>query len=150
MFPDEKTKKRLSAEEFASSLDWKEFEKLAGSAFEQFNFKVVFNYRLKTPRIEIDLLASQGDKAFAVDCKHWKRTVGGSTMLRVGEKQIERCNHLLSRRNLEMRTIIPVILTWHDEGLEILENGVPVVPIQRLGSFLLDWESFSKQLKVLE
>ena len=101
---------------------------------------------LTKPRMEIDLLAQKGDLAFAVDCKHWKRTVGHAAMQRVGERQIERSLRLLE----SFTKVIPLVLTWHDEMLHVLENGVPIVPVHRLADFLLNWESSEGDILVLK
>ena len=132
--------------ESASSLfDWKEFENFARLAFESSGFEVNQNHRLKNPRIEIDILAHRGDLAFSADCKHWKRTVGRATMLQVGERQIERSKRVLD----SFRRVVPMVLTWHDERLRVLENGVPIVPISMLADFLLNWESSESEILVL-
>ena len=129
----------LDTETFSASLDWKQFEGLAEFAFKSFGFQTYKNHRIKKPRQEIDLLAVSNKLAFAVDCKHWKRTVGYSTMLRVAERQIERCEILLESG--QFQKIVPVILTWRDERLVVLQNGVPIVPIHKLSSFILNWDS---------
>jgi hypothetical protein len=120
-------------------LTWKEFEAFSEIAFSSVGYHVTRNFRLKKPRMEIDLLASKGSLAFSVDCKHWKRTVGQGSMQRISERQVSRSRRLLSPTGFTK--IVPLILTLRDESLGVLENGVPVVPIHRLGDFLLNWES---------
>jgi Holliday junction resolvase-like predicted endonuclease len=131
-------------EEQSSKLDWRQFELFAKRAFESMGFDTRTNYRLKRPVMEIDLLASRGCLAFSVDCKHWKRTVGNSTMERVAARQVERSRRLTD----DYYRVIPVVLTWRDEMLEILESGVPVVPIHKLEDFLLNWESDERILVI--
>ena len=105
------------------------------------------NYRIKRPRAEIDLIAFSSKKvAFAVDCKHWKRTVGHTTMLKVAEKQIKRCESILEDQK-RFECLVPIILTWHDEQLLVLENGVPIVPIQKISDFILNWNDTSNGIK---
>ena len=89
--------------------------------------------------MEIDLLAVKGKFAFAVDCKHWKRTAGHASMLRASGLQVSRGKRLIGYSGITR--IIPLILTWHDELLGILDNGVPVVSIHRITDFVLNWES---------
>ena len=134
-------------EGMSSKLDWKEFENFARLAFESAGFEVRQNFRLKKPTCEIDLVAFRGNSlAFAVDCKHWKRTVGYSTMLNIGSKQMERANRL----TVSFKNVIPMVLTLHDEMLRVLENGVPVVPISTLSDFLLNWENPENCVAVLK
>ena len=129
----------LDKERFGASLDWKQFEGFAELEFRSFGYETVRNFRVKKPRLEIDLLARSNKTAFAVDCKHWKRTVGHSAMLSISDKQIDRCKKVVSLGLAEK--LIPVVLTLHDECLLVLENGVPIVPIQKISDFVLNWDS---------
>ncbi|MCL5068436.1 MAG: hypothetical protein M1368_08815, partial [Thaumarchaeota archaeon] len=56
-----------------------------------------------------------------------------------GDRQILRSKRLLGLMGLSR--VVPVVLTWHDELLGVLENGVPIVPIHRLTDFVMNWES---------
>lgn len=132
---------------FSSNLDWKEFESYAESAFSAFGFKTQRNVRFRKPRAEIDLVASKSGTAFAVDCKHWKRTVGHASMLGISNRQLTRAKRLLEEGN--DRRVIPVVVTLRDESLYILENGVPVVPIHRISDFILNWENALGEIVVL-
>jgi Holliday junction resolvase-like predicted endonuclease len=129
----------LDVEAFSTSLDWKQFESFAKYAFESFGFQTVKNFRIPKPRMEIDLLAISNKVTFAIDCKHWKRTAGHDAMLALAERQIKRCKELVRRG--QIRNVIPVLLTWRDEQLTILENGVAVVPIHKISDFILNWDS---------
>jgi hypothetical protein len=91
--------------------------------------------------MEVDLVASRGDLAFAIDCKHWKRTVGSATMTRISTLQIARANRVLETGLYS--NVIPVVMTLRDESLFILENGVPIVPVSKLFDFILNWEESS-------
>jgi Holliday junction resolvase-like predicted endonuclease len=126
-------------EAISAGLSWKQFEELAEIAFQNLGYNTKRNFRMKTPRAEIDLLATRECTAFAVDCKHWKRTVGNSSMTRIGNKQVERCKNYL--RASETQLVVPMILTWKDEQLQVLKSGVPVVPISKISDFVLNWES---------
>jgi Holliday junction resolvase-like predicted endonuclease len=137
----------LDAEAFSSTLDWKQFEGLAELALRSCGYDTIKNYRLKKPRLEIDIVAMSTKVAFGIDCKHWKRTVGQATMLAIAQKQIKRCERLLE--NIGVETIVPVILTWHDEQLQVLENGVAVVPIRKISDFFLNWDS-SGVIKIIK
>ena len=112
-----------------------------------FGFETKRNFRLKKPTIEVDLVASKGRVAFAIDCKHWKRTVGHSSMSRVSKMQIARAHRILETGY--WAKVIPVIMTLRDESLLILENGVPVVPVSKLFDFILNWEESADYLLFL-
>lgn len=137
----------MDPESIGYNLDWKEFEAFSETAFTSFGFKTFRNYRLRKPRGEIDLIASQNGLAFVVDCKHWKRTVGNATMISISERQIRRTKRLLE--DGFSHRMIPMVLTWHDEHVHILENGVPVVPIHKISDFIMNWEQSSDQILVL-
>jgi len=99
--------------------------------------------------MQIDLVASNGHSlAFVVDCKHWKRTVGPAIMTPISNRQLIRAKRLAAEG--QFRKVVPLILTWRDESLFILENGVPVVPIHRLSDFVLNWEQTDEPILVLK
>jgi Holliday junction resolvase-like predicted endonuclease len=139
----------LDTETFSQKLDWRQFEGLAERAFRSFGYKTIKNFRIKKPRAEIDLVAISGKIGFAVDCKHWKRTVGSATMFTISERQMKRSELLLAITQ-EIGGIIPVILTLHDEQLTVLPNGVPIVPIQKISDFLLNWDSTTNGIRMIK
>jgi Holliday junction resolvase-like predicted endonuclease len=128
-----------NVEEQGSSMTWREFEELAERIFKSFGFTTFRNYRLKKPVAEIDILATRLDTAFAIDCKHWKRTVGSATMHKVSERQLERARRVVRLESIQK--VIPVVITLHDEFLQVLEDGTPIVPIQKISDFVLNWEA---------
>ncbi len=130
------------------SQDWKEFEAFVDKIFVSFGFATERNFRLKKPRMEVDLVASRAELAFAIDCKHWKRTVGNATMTRISASQILRANRILQTGFWSK--VIPVIMTLRDESLFILENGVPIVPVSKLFDFILNWEEFAESILSLK
>ncbi|MHB8568423.1 MAG: restriction endonuclease [Nitrososphaerales archaeon] len=136
------------AEKVGALLSWKKFEEYAEQVFNSFDFETSRNLRFKKPTMELDLLASKGDLGFAVDCKHWKRTVGQATMLRIGSLQVKRSKRVFELEGF--KKVIPVILTLHDEMLHVLESGVAIVPIQKISDFVLNWEFFRHSLCILE
>ncbi len=141
-------KRSWDAETIGSHLNWKQFEELAEQAFRSFGFETTRNLRFRKPTMEIDLLARSRNIAFAVDCKHWKRTVGNATMTRIASLQTKRSERVFEF--CECDRVMPVILTLHDEMLHFLESGVAVVPIQKISDFVLNWESYRDSICVLE
>jgi len=98
--------------------------------------------------MQVDLVASKSGTTFVVDCKHWKRTVGSGTMLRVAKKQALRARRMASQGLFQR--IVPIVVTWRDEAVFVLDNGVPIVPIHRLADFVLNWEHTESSILVLE
>ena len=131
--------KSIDLESLSYSLPWKDFEEFSESIFQSFGYSTRRNFRLKKPRMEVDLLAERNRIAFAVDCKHWKRTVGHASMVSISEKQALRAKRIADDSAFEK--VMPVVLTWRDESLFILENNVPIVPISRLSDFILNWDT---------
>jgi len=122
----------------SSNMNWKGFEAFVESAFEALGYKTQRNVRFRKPRAEIDLVSARNGLVFAVDCKHWKRTVGHASMLDVSRRQIVRAKRLVDLH--DNSKVIPLIVTLHDETLHILENGIPIVPIHKISDFVLNWE----------
>jgi Holliday junction resolvase-like predicted endonuclease len=135
-------------ETLSLGLDWREFEAFAEKIFASFGFSTVRNLRLRKPTMEIDLVASRAGFSFVADCKHWKRNVGPASMTRIGERQTVRAKRIANDGSL--RKVMPMILTLRDESLFVLENGVPVVPIQRLPDFILNWEETTAKISIFE
>jgi len=140
--------KESDLETLSFGLDWKEFEAFAEKIFASFGFSTDRNLRLRKPTMEIDLVASRAGLSFVADCKHWKRTVGSASMTRIGERQAARARRIANGGSL--RKVMPMILTLRDEALFVLENGVPVVPIQRLSDFILNWEETTAKISIFE
>lgn len=126
-------------ESLGHSMKWQHFEKLTGWVFENNDFEVYVNVIRKNPvmKRQYDVIAENGRHVFAADCKRW---AGGrykaSAIKSSVEKHIERCVFL---KNFTEKPVIPVIVTLMKEDV-IIHDGVPVVPIGVLNTFLNTWE----------
>lgn len=140
--------KDVDLADLTSKLDWRQFEGLASFAFKSFGFKVLKNYRMTKPRMEVDLVAIRNSKAFAADCKRWRRTVGETVMLIAAGKQIERSKRILYKEELDQ--VVPMVITWREESVRVLENGVPIVPICKLSDFILNFEASGERILVID
>jgi len=138
-------------EDVSKMLTWSEFEDMVSTLLESVGYEVRRRVRLKEPRCEIDVVAAKGDLALVIDCKHWKKTLGYSTMQRIIEAQIKRAK-VLSTSNLSLikgcDKFLPVILTLYSERPEIVE-GVPVVPINLLSDFISGVRGHLDELNVV-
>ena len=141
-------KRQDDPESLSANMNWKDFEAFVQSAFAAFGYSTQRNVRLRRPRAEIDLVCSRNGLAFAVDCKHWKRTVGHSSMKGISERQLERARRLAQSQDIPR--IIPLVVTLRDESLQILENGIPVVPVCRLSDFILNWDQANDQIAIVK
>jgi hypothetical protein len=96
--------------------------------------------------MEIDVVGVRGKTIIAVDAKMWSVRSGKASALKTAaEKQKTRTLELsleLDRLSKKLEnvvkgsyTIFPVLVTWLVEEVE-LHEGVPVVPIFKLNSFI--------------
>ena len=127
-------------------LEWQEFENFANDVLLDNGFQCVKHFIFKSSlgRREIDIVAWNDNFLLAIDCKHWRRGMFGRRMALAAKAQTERITALAKRpellarakmRKVQERTIIPLILTMGDAPNGTIE-GVPIVPISKLVSFL--------------
>ena len=118
-------------EDVSEYLTWRDFEAITGIILEENGFDVTKNLVLTKPRMEIDVIGKKMNLALLIDCKHWK-TMSKSALDEIVKKQIERVKRYVADEDI---TALPVIVTLHQEGTQLVEN-VPIVPIMKLPSFL--------------
>ena len=82
---------------------------------------------------ELDVIGIKNDFAITIDCKHWKYS-NKTTLTMYAEKQIRRTMLWLEREK-KITQALPMIITL-DNATYKFNNGVPVVPILTLKSFL--------------
>ncbi len=140
-----------SVDEVSSRVGWRDFEDIVSEILAAYGFTVKRGFRLRKPRMEIDVLAFKGNVCLAIDCKQWRRTAGESVMKRVAEKQMMRSERLARSGEEEavergFQHIYPVITTLYEEAVKIVE-GVAVVPVTKLTGFLQEFEGYRGVLK---
>ena len=112
---------------------------------EENGFDVTKNLVLTKPRMEIDVIGKKMNLALLIDCKHWKN-MSKSALDEIVKKQIERVKRYVADEDI---TALPVIVTLHQEGTQLVEN-VPIVPIMKLPSFLDEFVGNLGSLKSIE
>ncbi|HEV8405530.1 MAG TPA: restriction endonuclease [Nitrososphaera sp.] len=132
-------------EQVARRLSWKDFEKLASEILMSFGYRTRTNVQLTKPRMEIDVVGVSSRFAIAVDCKHWKRS-SLSSMSGFSRKQAERAERLL-KGNGKISLAVPVIMTLHAESVKFFA-GVPVVPVHKFKSFVMEVKGFLPEIYV--
>ena len=132
-------------ESVSEYLTWQDFESITGLILEKKDFDVTKNLILTKPRMEIDVVGTKMDIALLIDCKHWK-TMSKSALDEIVKKQIERVKRYVADEGI---TALPVIVTLHQEGTQLVEN-VPIVPIMKLPSFLDEFVGSLDSLKSIE
>jgi hypothetical protein len=137
--------KGCDIEHVARHLSWKDFEKLASEILMSFGYRTRTNVHLTKPRMEIDVVGVSSRFAIAVDCKHWKRS-SLSSMSGFSRKQAARAERLL-KGNGRISLAVPVIMTLHAESVKFI-GGVPVVPVHKFKSFVMEVKGFLPEIYV--
>jgi protease II len=114
---------------------WQKFERLAAFIFEENDFQVKTNI-VKTSnkkRRQYDVIAKKKDKTFLIECKKWAGNRSRLSALRTAaKKHIERSGFY---RDLTNENVLPIVVTLIEEEIRFIE-GVPIVPIMKLNSFI--------------
>ena len=132
-------------EDVSEYLTWRDFEAITGIVLEENDFDVTKNLVLTKPRMEIDVIGKKMNLALLIDCKHWKN-MSKSALDEIVKKQIERVKRYVADEGI---TALPVIVTLHQEGIQLVDN-VPIVPIMKLTSFLDEFVGNLDSLKSIE
>jgi hypothetical protein len=137
-------------------LTWKDFEGFVASILSANTFRCVESFRRRGNSLmhgmEIDVIGVKGQTIVSIDAKMWGVRSGKATALRTAaEKQKVRTQELsreLDRLSMKITNLtpgdyllFPVLVTWLVEDVE-LHEGVPVVPIFKLNSFILDFYQY--------
>ncbi len=134
-------------EQVSTYLTWKDFEKLTSELLTSFGYRTRTNIRLAKPRMEVDVVGTAVDGfTLALDCKHWKRNNLSSISL-FCEKQAARAKRLIEH-DKSISQVVPVVLTLHTESVSFVHE-VPLVPILKFKSFLLDVKGFLPRMYVV-
>jgi hypothetical protein len=132
-------------EEVSAFLDWAEFETFCSRLLVSSGYSVKENVILKKPRAQIDLVAFGPSLVLSVDCKHWKREHAPSVLKDLAAKQIKRSRRL-RRTYVDVKPIVSAILSFSaSQGTFV--DGVAVVPLRTLRSFLGSVESYAEFLQ---
>ncbi len=145
-----------SVAEIVNLLTWKDFEGFVAGILAENNYRCVESFRRRGNSLkrgmEIDVVGVRGGTIIAVDAKMWGIRGGKASALKsAAEKQKKRTGELASELDTFSKklntltegtyTIYPVIVTWLVEEVE-LHVGVPVVPVFKLNSFILDLDQY--------
>jgi hypothetical protein len=107
---------------------WQNFERLAGFIFEKKWFHGAVN-TVKThnkKRRQYDVITRKGDQVILAECKKW------------AGKAVERHKERTTLyNNITSEDAIPLLVTLIEEEIRLYE-GVPLVSIQKLNSFVRD------------
>jgi hypothetical protein len=137
-------------------MTWKDFEVFVARILTENSYQCVESYRRRgnseIKGMEIDVVGVRGNRIVAVDAKLWGVRGGKKTALQTAaEKQRERSRRLANDLSIlaekipslgaQDYRIYSVLVTWLVEEVE-LHNGVPVVPVFKLNSFIVDMDQY--------
>lgn len=121
---------------------WQNFERLAAFIFERNDFQVKIN-TVKTfskKRRQYDVIAKRGDQIFLIECKKW---AGNRYRLSALKRAIEQHKErTVFYKNITGEDAVPIIVTLIEEEIQFYE-GVPIVPIQKLNSFVNELDKYA-------
>jgi hypothetical protein len=137
-------KLRVQPEEVSKLLSWREFEDLAAALLRASGYRVRSNVHLTKPRAQLDVVAFGDSVVLSVDCKHYTRQPGPASMASFAKAQLER-SCLLRRKEKDLPPIASVILSMSEPEGRFIE-GVAVVPVRTLRSFLTTFDSYTGML----
>jgi hypothetical protein len=125
-------------------INWHDFEMFSSEIMKYHGYRVYTNFRLKNPRREIDVIGIKSQKALLVDCKHWKKTFLPH-LEEIVDKQKKRSMLFLQKSNMKIENAFPIILTLLPNEFQFV-NDVPIISIDKLNSFLLDFDIYYQKM----
>ncbi len=141
-------------------LTWKDFESFVAEVLRLNDYECLESFRERgredRPGMEIDVVGVRDNTVLAIDAKMWGVRGGKASALRQAvERQVLRAQRLATHLDRladrlplapqETYHVLPVVVTWLTEDLYV-HDGVPVVPVFRLNSFVLELDAHSYEL----
>jgi hypothetical protein len=154
----------VDAEKVVQHMTWKDFEGLVAGILERNGYRCIESFRRvgdeEIKGMEIDVIGIKGQKILSVDAKMWGIRKGKSSALKLAaEEQFERTKRLCNQLDMISQKIgdlepgnyelTPVLVTWFVEDIQFHE-GVPMVPVFKLNSFVLELVRYHSLIKHLE
>jgi len=122
-----------------SKINWHDFELFSSELMRFHGYAVYTNFRLTSPSREIDIVGIKSQRALLIDCKHWKKN-SLTGLKHIAEKQKSRGNLFLKKAKMNIKNAFPIILTFLPSTIQFID-GIPIVSINTLNSFLLDFDN---------
>lgn len=133
-------------DEVSRLLSWREFEQLSAALLKVSGYEIKENVILTKPRAQLDIVAKGTSLVLNLDCKHYRRGHSPSSLAKLAAAQLKRSG-LLRKKTGDPRPIASVILCMSEPEGKFVE-GVAVVPVRTLRSFLSSVDSFSDLLEM--
>ncbi|MHA2425114.1 MAG: hypothetical protein ACXAEF_10020 [Candidatus Thorarchaeota archaeon] len=154
----------IEPETVVMSMTWKDFEGLIAQVLSENSYDCTESFRRRGNKLEegmeIDVIGVRGNSILVIDAKMWGvRKYKASALIEAVKKQIVRTERLadqldkLTKRipNLKPQRyeLYPIMVTWLVEDVK-LHEGVPVVPVFKLNSFLQELAHFQDMVIAVE
>jgi hypothetical protein len=120
-------------------INWHDFELFSSEIMKAHGYDVYTNFRLNNPRREIDIVGIKSQKALLIDCKHWRKN-SLTGLKHIAEKQKSRSMLFLKKTKMNIGNAFPIILTFLPGAIQFID-GIPIVSINKLNSFLMDFDN---------
>jgi hypothetical protein len=131
----------------AEFLTWGDFEMFVARVAEACGYEVIHDFRLKNPRLQVDVICSKGEFGIAFDCKHWKRD-SISALRPAARAQERRVARIKSSGKLpQIDLLVPALVGLH-ENTPRMVGRVPVVPVHTLNEFLTNAAYFAEDCEL--
>jgi hypothetical protein len=129
-------------ERVVNLLTWKDFEGFVANILAENDYICVESFRKRgiseTKGMEIDVIGVRGNSIVSIDAKMWGIRTGKSSALRTAAKKMSG----LARGQYILK---PVLVTWMVEEV-VFHDGVPIVPVFLLNSFLQDFAIYEDMI----
>ncbi|MEM3771748.1 MAG: restriction endonuclease [Candidatus Micrarchaeia archaeon] len=139
-----------SLDDICKVVGWQDFENFVEKILVEHGYRTFRSFRLKKPRLEVDILALKAGFGLVVDCKQWHKTLSSSVLNSIVIKQVERAKIILLKEKvlLQNKFLVPVVVTLYPAPIKFVD-GVPIVPVERFKSFVSEVDGrLSEFLKV--
>jgi hypothetical protein len=133
-------------DEVSRLITWQEFEHLSAALLRVSGYTVRENVVLTRPRAQLDIVASDSSMTLSLDCKHYRRGHSPFALSKFAAKQLKRST-LLRKKSSDPRPIASVILSMSESEGKFVD-GVAVVPVRTLRSFLSSIDSYAGLLEM--
>lgn len=134
-------------QECSKLLSWKDFEYFTSELLNLFEYNTKVNIVLSKPRVQLDVIGIKNNFAITIDCKHWK--YNNNTTLSIYAEKQKRRSLLWLNRQMTITTVLPIIITLFSSDFRFIQ-GVPIVPIVALKSFLNDFDIYIDSITLLK
>ncbi|MDK6028298.1 hypothetical protein QPL79_02835 [Ignisphaera sp. 4213-co] len=144
---------------FANYIEWREFEEYIIAKLRTTGLDYTSSYTHKRiSHFQIDVLAIDVVKGigFIIECKHWRRRIGGFSIAKIVEDHMTRIDKFLKHCEWvasdipvirKVKFFIPIIITLYTSATWAFK-GIPIVSLRFLNDFLSNIDVYMDSLEL--